>query len=94
MIKKVYDKLVRLLVYVIERRYIGAAEVALPLTVCVNYELKLDGMNIRFLHVRLVVNLRRTKMSVAYKVLAPKLQGPSSRLIVIGLPNTNTVVVG
>ena len=80
--------------YVIERRYIGAAEVALPLTACVSREPKLDGMNIRFPHVRLVVNLRRTKMPVAYTVSASKLQGPSSRLTAIRLPNTNTVVVG
>ena len=83
----------RLLVYVIERRYIGAAEVTLPLIACVSREPKLDGINIRFPHVRLVVNLYRTKMPVVYTVSAPKLQGPSSRLTVIRLPDTNTVVV-
>lgn len=59
------------------RRYIGAAEVALPLTACVSREPKLGGMNIRFPHVRLVVNLRRTKMPVAYTVSTATVQCPS-----------------
>lgn len=54
--------------YVIKSRYIGAAEVALALTACVSREPKLGGMNVRFPHIRLVVNLRRTKMPVAYRV--------------------------
>ena len=67
-----------LLIYIIERRYIGAAEVALPLTAYINREPKLNEINIRFPHVRLIVNLRRTKISVTYTILAPKLQDPSS----------------
>ena len=53
-------------------------------------------MNIHFLYVRLVVNLRRTKMPVTYTRIMPmpELESPQSQLTAIDLPDANTVVIG
>lgn len=53
-------------------------------------------MNIRFPYVRLVVNLRRTKMPVTYtRIMSmPEPECPPSQLTAIGLTDANTVVIG
>ena len=80
----------RVHVYVIERCYIGVAEVALPLIACVSRELKLGWMNIRFPRQQPSPD----EDTGSLHSVSAELQCPSSQLTAIGLPDINTVVVG
>ena len=81
----------RVHVYVIERRYVAAAEVALPLTACISREPKLGGMTLATHKARQQPPSDEDAGSL--HSVSTELQYPSSQLTAIGLPDTNAVVL-